>query len=67
MSEKKLSFVANIVTQQLFIQAKDEEEAEALYDLYFDDADCPTHKESFWHCGCVTSSDSNVFHEMVQE
>ena len=47
------TFVANIVTQQLFIQAKDEEEAEALYDAYFDGQDTEDK---------VEFCDSNVFH-----
>jgi hypothetical protein len=66
MTQRKLAYVANIVTQQLFIQAVDEEEAETLYDLYFDGEDCPTHKEAFHLCGCVEFSDSNVFHDMEQ-
>jgi hypothetical protein len=49
------TFIANIVTQQLFIQAKDEEEAEALYDAYFNDEDTGDKVE--FH-------DSNVFHYM---
>jgi hypothetical protein len=49
------TFVANIVTQQLFIQAKDEEEAEALYDAYFDGQDTEDK---------VEFCDSNVFHYM---
>jgi hypothetical protein len=49
------TFIANIVTQQLFIQARDEEEAEALYDAYFNDEDTGDK---------VEFCDSNVFHYM---
>lgn len=51
----KRTFIANIVTQQLFIQATDEEEAEALYDAYFDGQDTGDD---------VEFCDSNVFHYM---
>ena len=49
------TFIANIVTQQLFIQAKDEEEAEALYDAYFNEEDTEDK---------VEFCDSNIFHYM---
>ena len=68
MSDEALgSFVANIVSEQLFIRAVDEEEAEVYYDLYFDGAPCPRHNVYFSECGCVEHCDSNVFHDMEQQ
>jgi hypothetical protein len=52
------TYVANIVTQQLFIQAESEEEAEALYDAYFDGEDTGDR---------VEFCDSNVFHDMEEQ
>jgi len=55
------TYVANIVTSQLIIEAENEEEAEAKYDAHFNwDEPCPCGKDE---CDCVTEQE-DVFHYM---
>lgn len=57
------TYVANIVTSQLIIQAENEEEAEAKYDAHFAWGEkCPCGEEN---CDCCTEQEE-VFHIMEE-
>ena len=57
------TYVANIVSSQLVIDAEDKEQAEEKYDAYFSDDPCPCGKDE---CDCVTEEDE-VFHYMEEQ
>jgi hypothetical protein len=59
------SYVANIVSQQMAIQADSIEEAEAIYDMYWDSENCPKHEKWFEECGCAELSE-DVYHDMAE-
>jgi hypothetical protein len=54
------TYVANIVSSQLVIQAEDEAQAEEKYDAFFSGDPCPCGKDE---CDCC-SEEEDVFHYM---
>jgi hypothetical protein len=54
------TYVANIVSSQLVIQAEDEAQAEEKYDAHFSGDPCPCGEDS---CDCC-SEEEDVFHYM---
>ena len=42
-----------VVTECLYVDAKSTAEAEAKYDAWFAQDDCPEHNQSFDDCECV--------------
>jgi hypothetical protein len=57
------TYVANIVSSQLVIDAEDKEQAEEKYDAHFSGDPCPCGKDE---CDCVTEEDE-VFHYMEEQ
>ncbi len=44
---------ATVTTECLYIEAHNEVQAEAKYDAWFLEDDCPEHQASFEECECV--------------
>lgn len=59
MSAPLKTFVAKIISSELYIKAKDSEEAELKYASYFDGDPCPCGEAK---CGCCSYEDNNVDH-----
>jgi hypothetical protein len=57
------TYVANIVSNQLIIEAEDEGQAEEKYSAFFNGDPCPCGKDE---CDCVTEQE-DVFHYMEEE
>lgn len=47
----------NVYVETLTIWAKDEAEAEAQYQSFFNDGTCVLHKSPFTECHCIEHSD----------
>jgi hypothetical protein len=60
---KMTIYRASVTVEALYIEAKNKAEAEAKYDAWFSQDDCPEHNQSFDECDCVEHQEE-VDHDM---
>ena len=58
------TYKMEVITQVLTISASSQEEAEAKYDAYFDESDCPCGNHAY-ECDCVEVSEE-TYHNTTE-
>lgn len=62
------TYTAEIVSDILTIEAKDEKDAQRKYEAFWYGEPCPDHKkQSAADCGCVEHTDGHSYHTIKED